>query len=41
MECDIIAESSSQNVRIEPTHYTFAEESMFQIQIIFIYESFS
>ena len=41
MKCDITAESSLQNVRIKSTHYTFTEESMFQIQIIFIYKSFS
>ena len=41
MECNITAESLLQNVRIEPTHYTFTEESMFQIQIIFFYKSFS
>ena len=41
MECNITAESPSQNVRIKSTHYTFTEESMFQIQIIFVYKSFS
>ena len=41
MECNITAEFPSQNVRIKPTHYTFAEESMFQIQIIFVYKSSS
>ena len=41
MKCNITAESPSQNVRIKLTHYTFTEESMFQIQIVFIYKSFS
>ena len=41
MKCDITAEFSSQNVRIKSTHYTFTEESMFQIQIIFVYKLFS
>ena len=41
MKCDITAEFPLQNVRIKSTHYTFTEESMFQIQIIFIYKSFS
>ena len=41
MKCNITAESFSQNARIESTHYTFTEESMFQIQIIFVYKSFS
>ena len=41
MKCNIIAESLSQNVRIELTHYTFIKESIFQIQIVFIYKSFS
>ena len=41
IECNITAESLLWNIRIKLTHYTFTEESMFQIQIIFIYKSFS